>query len=142
MYRSTRLYHVVADDSSLTQPVFGPREMSAYQTKDLEVFSTTVRVGPSDAETTIAIAPVTTGYSIVLMSDYPVRVRLNGAAATQFTLLSNNVAATNVGAPLPDQCYLAMTGTVTELRLQPIASAASTANVKVVITGDPNSSYT
>jgi hypothetical protein len=140
MYSSVKVEVVAADDSSLEQVLF-ERAASFYQTKDLESCSLTYRVGPSDAEAAVSIAPVTTGYRLVLLSDYPVLVRLNGVSETQFTLKSNNVPATNVGAPKPDQCFFAITGTVTALRLAPISGATETATVKVFCSGDPQSSY-
>lgn len=142
MFRSLIVEHVIADDSTLKQPVFGPRKASMYQTRDLEVFSTVIRVGPSDSDTQVAIAPVTTGYNLVMYSDYPIRFRVNGSGATQFTMRSNNVAPVNQGAPLPDQCVVVMPVEVTSLYVQPIASAAQTANVRIAITGDPTSAYT
>ncbi len=140
-FRTATVEVIAADDSDLDQ-VTWQRKATFYQTKDNEVFSATVRVGTSDAEAAISIAPVTAGYFFCLMSDYPVRVRLNGAAATQFTLRSNSAAATNYGAPLPDNCCMMVSGAVTEVRLEPIASATQTANVKILVTGDPTNAYT
>lgn len=140
MYRSATVQVTTGDDSNLTQKGFD-RKATFYQTKDQEEFSTVRRVAPADSEATVSIAPVTTGYFIGLYSDYPVKVRINGASATQFTMRSNNVSAVNVGAPLPDQCCFVATMEVTELRLEPIASASQTANVRIVITGDPTSAY-
>ncbi len=130
----------VADDSNLDQ-LSVDRAATLYQTADNKSVSILYRVGPSDAETQITIPGITTPYFLAVLSDYPVRVRLNGNSATQFTLVSNGAQATNVGAPLPDQCVFMMTGLVTSIYLQPIASAAQTANVKIILTGDPVSAY-
>jgi hypothetical protein len=142
MYRYVKAEVGAAADSSLNDPTFGPFRIVADQTLDLEQFTTTIRVAPGASEAQVAIAPVTTGYFIALFSDYPVKVRINGAMATQFTLKSNNVSAVSVGAPLPPQCFWCMTGEVTSVYLEPISSAASTATVRIVVTGDPTSSYT
>lgn len=139
-YRTATLNFKAGDSSSLDAVLFD-RLSTFYQTKDLETFSTFVRIGTADAETTIAIAPVTTGYFIALFSDYPIKVRLNGASETQFTMKSNNVTPVSTGAPAPDQCVLLFTGTITAVRLEPISGAAQTANVKIFISGDPANSY-
>ena len=141
MYRAVKIRILVSDDSNGEAPIFGPRDVTCYQTRDLEEFHTTVRVGPSDAEAQIAIAPIATGYFLGLLTDYPVRCRFNSASGTQFIMTPSNVAATNVGAPLPDQCAAILPFQITGVWLQPIASAAQTANVKIVITGDPSSVY-
>jgi hypothetical protein len=142
MYRYVKAEVGAAADSSLNDPVFGPLKIVADQTLDNESFATTIRVAPSASEAQVAIAPVTTGYFFALFSDYPVKVRLNGAMATQFTLKSNNVAAVSVGAPLPPQCCFMFNGEVTSVYLEPISSAAQTATVRIFVSGDPTSSYT
>lgn len=141
MYRSFRIVAVAGDDQTLKQVIFGPRELVAYQTLDLESATPVIRIGPSDAEAQVSLAPVTTGYCIHVTSDYPVKVRVNGSGATQFTMHGNNVAAVNVGAPLPDKCWFSASIEVTSLYLAPISSAAQTANVKVFVSGDPTSAY-
>ncbi len=139
-YRQTVIRTVVADDSNLSQVDYD-RTATLNQTRDLQVFHTVKRVAVSDAETQVAIAPVTTGYLVDIRSDYPVMVRFNGPSATQFTLKGNNVSPTNIGAPLPDQCVFVASMTVTSIYVAPITGAAQTANVKVCVTGDPVSSY-
>ncbi len=140
-YRLTKIEHVISDSSDLKQVLFS-RAPQFYQSLDLEVFSTAVNVGTSDSEAAIAIAPVATGYNLFVSSDYPILLRVNGTSATQFTLNSNNVAATNAGAPLPDQCCFFMTGQTTSVRVAPISGATQTAHVKISVTGDPTNSYT
>lgn len=140
-YRITTVDTTIADDSNLSQVLY-KRKAAFYQSRDLEHCEKFLRVGPSDSETEVTLAPVTTGYFLEIRSDYPVKVRLNGAMATQFTLVSNNTAQVNLGAPLPDQCVFLATCNVTSLYVEPIASAAQTANVKVCVTGDPANVYT
>lgn len=142
MWRQLSVEVGVSVDSSFTSPLFGPAKVVCYQQKDNQEFHTRATVAPGATETAIAIAPVTQGYFFCLFSDYPVLVRLNGPSATQFTLNTNNVAATNVGSPLPNQCCLILTGQVSSVRLAPIASAQQTANVTIVVTGDPTNAYT
>ena len=71
-------------------------------------------------------------------------VRLISGTTTQIQLKTNNVATTNVGAPLPDQCVFVMTALLpnTYLTLTPISGAAQTANVKIFASGDPLNAYT
>lgn len=140
-FRAFTVEVVIADDSNLNNVSFR-RKATAFQTKDLEAAAPTVRIAPADSEATISIGTVTTGYAVAIFADYPVKVRLNGAAETQFTMRSNNVAAVNVGAPLPAQCVFIANIDVTSIRLTPIASAAQTANVWIAVTGDPTSAYT
>ena len=139
-YRQIAVEVVVADDSSQDQIAFR-RKATVFQTNDNELFNTTVRVAPGAADTLVAIAPVTTGYGIALYSDYPVKVRLNGVGATQFTLTPSSVSPTYLGAPLPDQCVFVATMTVTSVYLEPISGATTTANVRLVVTGDPTNAY-
>jgi hypothetical protein len=139
-YRTTQVRTIIADDATLDQVDYD-RQSTVYQTKDLQVFHTVKRVAPADAETQVSIAPVTTGYFLDIRSDYPVLVRINGVSATQFTLKSNGVSPTNLGAPLPDQCVFVGTMTVTRIDIAPISGATQTANVKIAVSGDPQSSY-
>lgn len=140
MYRAVQLRVVAADDSNLRSVTFD-RTLTAYQTRDLETAVAAVRVGTSDAQAQVSIAPLTTAYAVAVFSDYPIRVRFNGASETQFTMTPANVAAVNVGAPLPDQCAIYMQGQITSVWVQPISGATQTANVKIVATGDPSSAY-
>lgn len=139
-YRTTQIRTIVADDQTLDQIDYD-RQTTVYQTKDLEVFHSTVRVAPSDAEAQISLAPVSTGYFLDIRSDYPVLVRINGNTATQFTMRSNGVSPVNLGAPLPDQCIYVATINITSLYIAPISGATQTATVRIAVTGDPQSSY-
>lgn len=140
MYRQTQFHTVVSDDSNQTQIVYD-RNCVVSQVKDLQACQVVKRVGVSDAETQVSLAPVSNAYYFELRSDYPVLVRLNGNTATQFTLKSNGVQPVNLGAPLPDACVFVVTGLVTSVYLAPISNAQQTANVRIVATGDPTSSY-
>lgn len=140
-YRLFEIHTVVGDDSNLQQKAFD-RTATLTQVNDLEVAAPTIRVAPADADTQIVLGTISQGYSIAVYSDYPVKVRFNGNTATQFTLTSNNVAATNVGAPLPAECFIGGTFLVSSLYVAPITSAAQTANVWIVCTGDPANAYT
>lgn len=139
-FRTTTVRTVIADDATLDQVDYD-RDATVYQVKDLQVFHTVKRIAPGVAEAQVPIAPITTGYFIDIRSDYPVMVRLNGVGATQFTLTSNSVSPTNLGAPLPDQCVFVANMQVTSIYLQPISGAGQTANVRIAITGDPQSAY-
>lgn len=140
-YRYTRVETGVAYDSTLNYPVFGPIKAYFDQVKDLQTFDTVIRIAPGAAQAQVSIAPVTTGYFLMILSDYPVQVAINGNSP-QFILKSNNPPAVNVGSPLPPSCCLMLTGQVTSLYLTPITGAAQTANVTVLVTGDPTNSYT
>jgi hypothetical protein len=140
MYRTTTVQVQAGDDSNLQSKLFD-RACTFFQTKDLETFSTTIRVAPGAADASVPIAPVAQGYFIAVFSDYPVMYRLNGVSATQQTMVTNGQPVVNNGAPAPDQCLLISTQLVTSLYLQPIASAAQTANVRVFVSGDPLSAY-
>jgi hypothetical protein len=141
-YRSLTASVAVADDSNL-QNLETQRSVTCFQTKDLKTWNQTYRVGTSDAQTANLLANISQGYFLWISSDYPVKVSINATSgAATFTLVSNNVAATNVGAPLPDQCMFAFTGLVTAVYLTPVASAAQTATVRLVVTGDPVNAYT
>ncbi len=139
-YRRIDAEVVVADDSSQDQIAYR-RRITTWQTADNEVFQAVVRVVPGAADTQVPIAPITTGYGIAIFSDYPVKVRINGVGATQLTMSPGAVSPTYLGAPTPDQCCYIATVQVTSLYLEPIAGAAQTANVRIVITGDPTNAY-
>lgn len=139
-YRKIEAEVVVADDSSQDQIAFR-RRITTWQTLDNETFQATVRVLPGAADAAVAIAPITTGYTIAVFSDYPVKMRLNGVSATQLVMSPGAVSPTYLGAPLPDQCCFIATVQVTSLYLEPIAGASQTANVRIVITGDPSNAY-
>ena len=140
MVRIFEIRAVVADDSNMQQVAFD-RIAVLTQTKDLESASPTIRVAPADSDTSIGLGTITAGYGVAVFSDYPIKVRFNGSSATQFTLTSNNVPATNVGAPLPAQCFIGGTFNVTSVYVAPITGAAQTANVWIACTGDPTSAY-
>lgn len=139
-FRQIEARTVVADDSNQQQVSFD-RSVSLKRTEDNEVYVGTLRIGAADSEATIALGTITTGYAISLYSDYPIRVRLNGASETQFVMTSSNTPVTNFGAPAPSNCCFVATVQVTSLRLQPINDAAQTATVHVAVTGDPTSAY-
>lgn len=140
MYRLLEVRTVVADDSSLINKAF-ERSAVIWKTVDLESASPTLRVGTSDAEATVSLGSVSTGKFIAVYSDYPIRLRLNGASETQFTLNTGDVPVTNNGAPTPPKCFFGGNFDVTSLRVQPISGATQTANVWVVVTGDSISAY-
>lgn len=142
MYRETTITTGLFDDVNQTRAYYGPSTLAVTQTLDKEGFSKLVRVGASDAEAAVDITPLTTAYYIELRSDYPVLVRINGSSATQFTLIGQNTTVKNVGAPVPDKCFFAATMTVTSVRLAPITAASTTANVTLILSGDPTSAYT
>ncbi len=140
MYRQLTVKAVVADDSNLSNAT--TRECTVYQTRDLEGGGLpTIRLAPGDSEATITLGNITTAYFCQVFSDYPVMVRFNGAAETQFTLTPANVQPVNVGGALPPQCTFGGTVQVTELRLEPIAAASQTANCWVILSGDPLVAY-
>lgn len=139
-YRLTTIKTVVADDIELARK-FYEGACVTYQTLDQEVVVKRVRVGTSDSDTAVDITPITSGKYVEIRSDYPVRVRINGVGATQFTLNGQGVAAVAQGAPMPDKCAFVAHIDVTSVYLQPIASAAQTANVTLILTGDPVSVY-
>ena len=140
-YRLLEARIQVADDSNLDQLLFDRRIVS-YQTKDLKVVTKNVRVAASDADTAIDLTPISQGYFYAIYADYPVRFRINGVGATQQTLVTSGVAATNLGGPMPDQCFACANALVTSIYLQPIAGATQTANVRIVVMGDPTNAYT
>lgn len=139
-YRKTVLHSMCGDDSNLSN-LDWDRTAVVDQTQDLQVFHTSKTVGPADAEAIVPIAPVVNGYYIEVRSDYPVLLRINGVSATQYQMTSNNVQAVNVGSPIPDKCIYTATIRVTSLYLAPITGAQQAAKVKVLVTGDPTSSY-
>jgi hypothetical protein len=139
-YRVTTVHTVIADDSSLSQVDYD-RDATVSQIKDLQVFHVTKRVGPSDAEVLVPIAPVTQGYFVDIRSDYPVMIRLNGVSATQLTLSSNNTSPVTSNSPLPDACVFVATAKITSIYVQPISGATATANVRIAVSGDPASAY-
>lgn len=140
-YREFQVAVTVADDSNKASVSFD-RQAFIYQTKDLESVSPSFRVLPGDAEALISLGTITTGYAFALYADYPVLVRLNGVSATQLIMHTNNVPATNSGAPLPPQCVFMGTVEVSSIRIAPITGAAQAANCWLVVTGDPANAYT
>ena len=141
-YRLVEVHAVVGDDSNLQQVAFD-RTATVWQTADLEVAPLTFRVAPADAaDVSIPLGTIAQGYAIHLFSDYPILVRFNSNTGTQFTLTSSNTPATNVGAPLPDSCYIGGNFKVTALYVSPISGASQTATCRVVCTGDPANAYT
>ena len=140
-YRMTTIATVVADDSELGRKYYDGKAQ-VYQTLDQKVVTKVVRVGTGDAEAAVDITPITSGKCIQVLSDYPIKLRLNGAAETQFVGIGQGVKVTNQGSPVPDKCIFYLTCNVTSVRLAPITSATQTANVTVIVTGDPISDYT
>lgn len=132
----------VADDSSLAEPL-AHGAATVTQNRDNKSFVNKYQVFPGQSEQLIDFSTtLTLGYRWAIFSDYPILIRANGPSATQLTLASGNVAATNVGAPLPYQCVHVSTSQITSLRLAPIVGASQLANVKVIIIGDPTNAYT
>lgn len=140
-YRLFEIHTAVGDDSTLSNELFD-RFATLEQTNDLIGAPATARIAPAAAEVTIGLGTLVQGYAIAIYSDYPVLIRLNGAGATQYQMTSSNPPVTNVGAPLPAACCFVATILVSSVRIAPIASAAQTANVWLVATGDPASVYT
>lgn len=131
----------IADDSSLSE-LMGHGSAAVSQTKDIKSFVNKYTVAPGASQVQIDFSTtLTTGYRWALFSDYPIMYRTNSVSGTQKTLASGNVAATNNGAPLPYSCFVMATEQITGLWLQPIAGATTTANVKVLVCGDPTSAY-
>lgn len=144
-YRITTLGTILADDSELTRKYFDAK-CQVYQTLDKEHVVKLVRIGTADADAEVSLSPLSTAYYLEIRSDYPIMYRVIGSgsasAATQMTLVGQGVTVVNQGAPLPDKCFMAMTGKVTSLYIAPISGASQTANVTVVASGDPVSAYT
>ena len=141
MYRLMKLSVIAADDSNVQQVAFD-RSAAIWKTADLEVAAPTIRVAPADSQVQVTLGSISNGKFIAIFADYPIMFRLNGSSATQFTFTTANVPATNVGAPLPAQCAMAGNFNITSLYVQPIASAAQTANVWICCAGDPTNDYT
>lgn len=145
MYRSVQLTVAGAYDSSLKWPIFGPLNIYFDNVNDLQAYNQIHRVNATDTEFTVPISSlITASYFYVVVSDYPVLVRLVGASTTQFTMHSNNVAVTNIGSPVPDQCVMFGTCALPNnyMTLAPITGAVQTATVKVFVSGDPLNAYT
>ena len=138
-YRLLEARAVVASDSN--QSDASQVSASLTQTADNETVDLKIRVAPTDADTQIALGTIATAYAVLIFSDYPVKVRLNGSSATQLTLTSSVPPVTNVGAPSPPNCVLVITAQVTSLYIAPISSAAETACVRIIASGDPTSAY-
>lgn len=140
MYRLLEARLRMGTDSTLDD-LDADIRIALSQAKDRESCNKRLLVAPADSQVEVTIAPVTTGYFYLVAADYPILLRINGSTATQLTGHSNNVAAVNVGAPLPIQ-YLSMgTVEVTSLWVAPISGASRTANVRVLVSGDPESAY-
>lgn len=144
-YRLTTLQTVVADDSELTRK-FYDGTAQVEQVLDLEIVTKVVRVAPGASDAAVDLTPVSQGYYFEIRSDYPVKYRVIGsgsaAAATQQTLIGQGVQIVSRGAPLPDKCLAFGAQLVSSIYLEPISGATQTANVTVIVTGDPVSSYT
>lgn len=133
---------VVGADSSQQTEIAGQGSASIEQVLDQKCFSNKILVVPGAAQVQVDFSSsLTTGYRWAILSDYPIMFRVNGVAATQETMQSGSVAPTNTGAPAPYSCFAAATTQLTSLYVQPIAGAAQTANVKIIILGDPVSVY-
>jgi hypothetical protein len=139
MYRQAIVKVVVADDSNLANKT--ERELCVYQTRDLEAGGLpTIRIAPGDEEIQVVLGNIAVGYFIHVQSDYPVQWRLRDSdGLNPFT--PGNVQPTNLGAVLPPQCFLTTTSRIPGLYLSPIDSAGQTANVTILISGDPSSAY-
>lgn len=140
-YREFQVAVTVADDSNKSSVSFD-RSAFIYQTKDRESVNQSFVVAPGDAEFVVSMGQVTLAYAWAVFTDYPVLIRPNGVSATQFTMHTNNVPATNSGAPVPPQCIALNTFELTSLRIAPITGAGQTANVWFVAIGDPSNAYT
>jgi hypothetical protein len=139
-YREFQVSVTVADDSNKSSKSFD-RQAYIYQIKDLESVSPSIRVQPADGDVQVSLGTITTGYAFAIFADYPIRVRLNGAGATQLIMHSNNVPATNTGAPAPPQCVFMGNVEISSIYVQPIVNAQQTANVWICVSGDPASAY-
>jgi len=144
-YRLTTIQTVVADDSELTRKYY-EGTCQVEQTLDREVVSKIVRIAPGAADASVDLTPIAQGYHYEIRSDYPVKYRVIGTgsaiAATQQTLVGQGVTIVANGAPLPDKCFAAGTQLVSSIYLEPITGATQTANVTVILSGDPISAYT
>lgn len=139
IYREMSVAINTGNDSN--QAAMNPsRKVLVTQDADQEEFRKTVFLGAAASETTIdtGIANIK---SLIIMADYPIRYRLNGAAETQFVLNENDVANIACGQAPLDVCFFAATANFTELRIQPITDAAQTARVTIIATGDPATDY-
>ena len=141
-HRLLKLSVTGATDPTLSQLIFGPAAIDAYQNLDNTFFSGRKVVNSTDAEAQLVLGPVANAYFLAVLSDYPVLVRLNSPTGTQFTLKAQKVPAVNVGSAPPIKCAFVLTGLVTALYLAPIPGATGVANVLVFATGDPSASYT
>lgn len=144
-YRLTTLSTVVADDSELTRK-FYEGTCQVDQVLDNEVVTKIVRVAPGASDAAVDLTPISQGYYYEIRSDYPVKYRVIGsgsaAAATQQTLIGQGISIVSRGAPLPDKCFAAGSQLVSSIYLEPISGATQTANVTIVLSGDPTSAYT
>lgn len=139
-YRTTQVRTIVADDQTLDQIDYD-RDATFYQTKDLVVYHGTTRVLPGATQALVPITPIVAGYYGEIRTDYPVLVRFNDIAGTQFRMRTNGATPVNLGFPAPDMCVLTMPADITAVYLQAIPGATQTATVKILVTGDPQNSY-
>lgn len=139
MYRMMKVYCVVADDSNLNNKSF-ERSATIWKTVDLKADAPTLRVAPADTNTQVAL-PVTNIKAWAVFADYPVQVRFNASNGTPHPMSVSNVPAVNVGSPLPPQGCIAGNTTITGIWLSPITSASQTANVWIMVVGDPIADY-
>ena len=131
----------VARDSTLSDMLAGPGVATVSQTADNKEFSVGYRIGPSDGEFTVPYSTVITNvYRWMLFSDLPIQYRRSLTDA-KVTLASGNVPAVNVGAPSPWQCFVGGTEKISGLYLSPVTGATATANVYLILCGDPSNAY-
>lgn len=139
-YRKRRLDITVATDASLTQVFADYEKVVGEQTNDNAVFNRVYQVGPADQELLIP-SGITNAYSVTVLSDYPVRLRMNSSSGSQFTMKSAYVGLPNVYSAKPYSCVFTADMLVTSLYIAPISGSAQTANVAVLLTGDPSAPY-
>ncbi len=130
----------VARDSTLTD-LLASGGAIVSQVNDNKEFQIGYRIGPSDAEFTVPYSTVITNvYRWMLFADTPVQYR-RALSDAKVTLAAGNTASVNVGAPSPWQSFVGGTEKIPGLYLSPASGATATANVLVILVGDPTNAY-
>ncbi len=142
LYVEAMASFLVATDVNQTEVLYGPNTVATTQNLDQELVVKRIPLSSSASETTVDITPLTTAKRAWITSDYPFRLRLNGASETQFVINADNGTVTNVGAALPARIAFHIPFNITAVRVQPVSGAGATANITIVLAGDPSSDYT
>lgn len=131
---------VVGRDSTLTDTL-AQGQATVYQVNDNKEIQFAYRVGANDAEFTVPYSTaITNVYRWMLFSDQPIQYRRSLTDA-KVTLASGSVASVNVGAPQPWQCFVGGTEKIAGLYISPAVGALNTANVLIILCGDPAIAY-